>query len=120
MFERPSDRLDTALGYLAAAPEQLTGVDWAALSGDELLELLSALEVDARQRGAVGFALVAELEARGIAAEVGCASTAVLLSERLRIGRREAAGQVRLAGGLGPRPAPDGGMSAPRASGRPA
>jgi hypothetical protein len=42
MFERPSDRLDTALGHLAAAREQLTGVDLAALSRDELLELMAA------------------------------------------------------------------------------
>ena len=108
MFEQPSDRLSTALGHLAAAREQLTGVDLAALSRDELLELLSALEMDARQRGAVGYGLVAELEARGVAAEVGCSSTAVLLSERLRIGRREAAGRVRLAAELGPRRAMSG------------
>jgi hypothetical protein len=48
------------------------------------------------------------VEARGIAAELGCASTAVLLSERLRIGRREAAGRVRLAAELGPRRALSG------------
>ena len=79
-----------------------------ALSRDELLELLTALEVDARRRAAVGYAVVAELEARGVAAEVGCSSTAVLLSERLRIGRREAAGRVRLAVELGPRRAMSG------------
>jgi hypothetical protein len=66
------------------------------------------MEVDARRRAAVGFGLVAELEARGIAAEVGCASTAVVLSERLRIGRREAAGRVRLASELRPRRALSG------------
>src|SRR6476661_3544169 len=108
MFEPPSDRINTALGHLAAAREQLTGVDLAALSGDELLELLTALEVDARRRAAVGYAVVAELEARGVAAELGCASTAVLLSERLRIGRREAAGRVRLAVELGPQRAMSG------------
>jgi hypothetical protein len=78
------------------------------LGRDELLELLTALEVDARRRAAVGYAVVAELEARGVAAEVGCSSTAVLLSERLRIGRREAAGRVRLAAELGPRRALSG------------
>src|SRR6478736_6428309 len=108
MFEPPSDRINTALGHLAAAREQLTGVDLAALSGDELLELLTALEVDARRRAAVGYAVVAELAARGIAAELGCASTAVLLSERLRIARREAAGRVRLAVELGHRRAMSG------------
>src|SRR6478736_9205757 len=108
MFEPPSDRINTALGHLAAAREQLTGVDLAALSGDELLELLTVLESDVRQRAAVGYGVVAELAARGIAAELGCASTAVLLSERLRIGRREAAGRVRLAAELGPRRALSG------------
>ena len=108
MFERPLDRLDTALGHLAAAREQLTGIDLAALSRDELLDLMAALEIDARQRGAVAVALVTELEARGVAAELGCSSTAVLLSERLRIGRREAAGRVRLAAQLGPRRAMSG------------
>ncbi len=108
MFEQPLDRLDTALGHLAAAREQLTGVDLAALSRDELLDLIAALEIDARQRGAVAVALVAELEARGVAAELGYSSTAVLLSERLRIGRREAAGRVRLAAELGPRRALSG------------
>jgi hypothetical protein len=108
MFEQPLDRLDTALGHLAAAREQLTGVDLAALSRDELLDLIAALEIDARQRGAVAVALVTELEARGVAPELGCASTAVLLSERLRIGRREAAARVRLAAELGPRRALSG------------
>jgi hypothetical protein len=98
-----SHRLGLALSHLAAAREQLRDVDWATLSGDELLELLTVLETDVRQRAAVGYAAVAELEARGVAAELGCASTAVLLSERLRIGRREAAGRVRLAAELGPR-----------------
>src|SRR5690349_24663992 len=68
---------------------------------------MSLLEVDARRRAAVGYAVVAELEARGIAGELGC-SSAVLLSERLRIGRREAAGRVRLAVELGPRRALSG------------
>src|SRR4249920_3515593 len=65
----------------------------AALSGEELLELMTALETDMRQRAAVTHALIAELDARGVAMELGCTSTAVLLSERLRIGRREAAGR---------------------------
>jgi Domain of unknown function (DUF222) len=101
VFDSPQSPVGLALSHLAAAREQLRDVDLPTLGRDELLELMTALEVDARRRAAVGFALVAELEARGIAAEVGCASTAVLLSERLRIGRREAAGRVRLAAELG-------------------
>src|SRR5690349_24783645 len=97
-----------ALSHLAAAREQLRDLDWATLGRDELLELMSLLEIDARRRAAVGYAVVAELEARGIGAELGCSSTAVLLSERLRIGRREAAGRVRLAVELGHRRAMSG------------
>jgi len=108
VFDNPQSPVGLALSHLAAAREQLRDVDWATLGRDELLELLTALEVDARRRAAVGYAVVAELEARGVAAEVGCSSTAVLLSERLRIGRREAAGRVRLAAELGPRRALSG------------
>ena len=114
MFDIPQSPVGLALSHLAAAREQLRDVDWATLGRDELLDLLTALEVDARRRAAVGYAVVAELETRGVAAEVGCSSTAVLLSERLRIGRREAAGRVRLAAELGPRRAMSGQPSPPK------
>ena len=103
MFER-----ETVRAQLTAAGSGLQAVDPAVLSRDQLLELLDALETDMRRRAAIGYALVAELEARGVAAELGCPSTAVLLSERLRIGRREAAGRVRLVGAVGPRQALSG------------
>ena len=103
MFER-----ETVRAQLTAAGSGLQAVDPSVLSRDQLLELLDALETDTRRRAAIGYALVAELEARGVAAELGSPSTAVLLSERLRIGRREAAGRVRLAGAVGPRPALSG------------
>ena len=99
---------------VAAVSEQLAAIDPATLSGDELLDLLHALETDARRRTAISLALVAELEARGVAAESGCPSTAVLLSERLRIGRREAAGRVRLGGRSRPGRALSGERLAPR------
>ena len=101
-------RFETALAHLAAAREQLGAVEVARLAGDELMELVAALEADTRQRASVQHAVVAELEARGVAGELGCSSTAVLLSERLRIGRREAAGRVWLAAELGPRRAMSG------------
>src|SRR4249919_2413649 len=101
-------RFETALAHLAAAREQLGAVEVARLAGDELLELVAALEADTRQRASVQHAVVAELEARGVAGELGCSSMAVLLSERLRIGRREAAGRVRLAAEVGPRRALSG------------
>jgi hypothetical protein len=101
-------RFETALAHLAAAREQLGAVEVDSLAGDELLELVAALEADTRQRASVQHSVVAELEARGVAGELGCSSTAVLLSERLRIGRREAAGRVWLAAELGPRRAMSG------------
>ena len=113
MFESDS-RVDTVLAQLASARQQLRDIDLAALGRDELLEMLTELEIDARQQAAVGHAVVAELDARGIAAELGCSSTAVMLSERLRIGRREATARVRLAVELGPRRALTGESLPPR------
>lgn len=81
-----------ACDQAAAADRELAAFDPAAFSDEELLGLLDGLEVDARRRAAVGCGLIAELAGRGLAAELGYASPAVLLSERLRIGRREAAG----------------------------
>jgi hypothetical protein len=106
VFDNLQSPVRLALSHLAAAREQLRDVDLATLSGDELLELMAVLETDVRQRAAVGYGLVAELEARGIAGELGCSSTAVLLSERLRIGRREAA-RAGAAGGAARAPTDD-------------
>ena len=103
MFDSPRSPVGLALNQLAAARQALAAVDMAALSRDELLELVAALEIDTRQRAAVTHALIAEVDTRGVAAELGYTSTPVLLSERLRIGRREAAQRP---GGLGPCPAP--------------
>ena len=108
MFDEIRPPVELALRCLAVAREQLRGADCTALSRDELLELIAALETDTRQRAAIVYALVAELDPRGIAGELGCSSTAVLLSEQLRIGRREATGRVRLAAELGPRHALSG------------
>jgi hypothetical protein len=115
MFEsRPARPVDVAHQRVVAASQELTGIDPAALSGDELLDLLDRLEADARRRTAVAGRLIAELHARGIAGELGYSSTAVLLSERLRIGRREAAGRVRLSADLAPRRAVSGEQLEPR------
>ena len=99
MFERRSGLVAVGelLRQLAAAREQLAkterelaDLDPAGFSDEELLTLLDDLETEARRRTAVGLELVAELDARGLAPELGYTSTAVLVSERLRIGRREA------------------------------
>ena len=80
MFDSPRSPVGLALNQLAAARQALASVDMAALSGDELLELVAALEIDTRQRAAVTHAVIAEVDTRGVAAELGYTSTPVLLS----------------------------------------
>jgi len=94
-------RVADALEHLAAAQHELVGLDPTVLSRDELLDLVEVLETNARRHTAVGCELIAELDGRGVAGELGYPSTGVLLAERLRIGRREAAGRVRVASDLG-------------------
>ena len=75
MFElQASSQVGTALGHLAAAREQLSALDLTGLSGGQLLDLVAALEIDTRQRAAVTHALIAEVETRGVAAELGSAA----------------------------------------------
>jgi hypothetical protein len=120
MFETGSagsavvSRVTDVLEQLAAAQQELLRLDATALSRDELLDLVEVLEINARRQTAVGCALIAELAGRGVAGELGYPSTGVLLAERLRIGRREAAGRVRLASDLGPRRAITGETLEPR------
>jgi hypothetical protein len=104
----------SAIQQLTAAREQLAGLDPAALSRDELLELLDILETDTRRQAAVSGTLIAELDGRGVASELGYTGIGALLAERLRIGRREAAARARLAADLGPRRALSGEKLAPR------
>jgi hypothetical protein len=73
------------------------------LSRDELLALASRLETLRRQLSALDHLLVAELEQRGVAGEVGARDTADLLVQLLRVSRREARRRVADAAELGPR-----------------
>jgi Domain of unknown function (DUF222) len=116
MFEsgQADSRVDSAVRQLAAGWDELAAIDPAALSGEELLDLLDLLETDARRRTAVACGMIAELDARAAAGELGYPSAAVLLSERLRIGRREAAGRVRLSADLAARHALSGERLQPR------
>ena len=52
-------RVQTALGHLAAARQELAGLDLATLSGGQLLGLMAGLEIDVRQRASVQHAVVA-------------------------------------------------------------
>jgi len=120
MFEAGStgstlvSRVADALEHLAAAQHELVGLDPTVLSRDELLDLVEVLEINARRHTAVGCELIAELDGRGVAGELGYPSTGVILAEPLRIGRREAAGRVRVASDLGLRRAVTGETLEPR------
>ncbi len=76
--------------------------------------MLDALETDTRRQAAVSCTLIAELDGRGVAGELGYTGIGALLAERLRIGRAEAAARARLAADLGPRRAVSGEKLAPR------
>src|SRR4051794_18050625 len=73
------------------------------LTDEELLAAVTDLEVEARKLVSRRHALVAELEARGLARERGMRTTAGLLSRLLRIGVGEAKARVQAAADLGPR-----------------
>jgi uncharacterized protein DUF222/HNH endonuclease len=70
---------------------------------DVLLDLLSGLEAARSQLAAVEAAVVAQVQARGLAGLRACSSTASLLTQLLRLHPREAAARVRAAQDLGPR-----------------
>ena len=65
--------------------------------------MLRDLEVQKRRLVPVDHALIAEVDAQGLAHEHACRSTANLLTQLLRISPAEAAARVRAAADLGPR-----------------
>jgi hypothetical protein len=73
------------------------------LNRDRLVELIEALERQARRLAAVEHRLVNELDRRGTAHEYGCSSTAAMLRQLLRISPRAASARVAAARDLGPR-----------------
>ena len=111
MFEEqvePATPVGHAVGLLTAAVDALVGLDLSTLSRDELLALVRAVEVQRRRLPVIDHALIAELNARGTAVEVGCASTAALLRTMLRLRPVEAKARVAAAADLGPRRAVSG------------
>jgi hypothetical protein len=107
MFESgPARPVDVALQQVVAASQELTGIDPAALSGDELLDLLDRLEADARRRTAVPGRLIAELHARGTAGELGIPHRGAVIGAARITGGGRRPGQ--LAADLAPRRAMSG------------
>ena len=94
---------EPVLARLGSALDELAGLDLNSRSGEQLLGLLRGLEEHSRRLAMVGQALVAQTERRGLAAERGSRSTALLLTGLLRIGPHEAAARVSAAARLAPR-----------------
>jgi len=94
---------DPALALLTAAVDGLQNLNLTAPSDEQLLDVLRELEAQKRRLAAVDHALIAEIEARGVARERGCAKSADLLVAVLRIAPGDANTRVRAATELGPR-----------------
>ncbi|HSY15080.1 MAG TPA: DUF222 domain-containing protein, partial [Jatrophihabitantaceae bacterium] len=87
----------------ADTDEQLLGLELAALSRDELLQLQRDEEAHVRRHAVIGHRLIAELTSRGVAFELGAKTTAGLLVQLLRISPGEAGARVLAAGRFGTR-----------------
>ena len=107
---------DTALHQLSDALGALQILSLSSLPGQAELDVLRELETQKNRIPTVEHRLIADVETRGAAHEHGCRSTAVLLSQLLRINPNEAAARVKAAANLGPRRGLTGEL--PRCSGR--
>jgi hypothetical protein len=103
----------TVVTQLSALIDDLQHLDLTCLPGEHVLDLLRDLETQKRRLATVDHALIAEVDARGLAREHACASTAVLVQQLVRISPRDAARRVRAAAALGPRRALTGEVLAP-------
>jgi hypothetical protein len=111
MFERetePDTAAARAVGLLTTAIDALAALDLTTLSRDELLGLTRIVEAHRRRLPVVDHRLVAELDSRGVAFELRCASTAALLRKALRLAPADAKARVSAAADLGARRAISG------------
>ncbi len=95
--------VEVAVKRLADAVDTLVDLDLTSASRDELLQLARGLEVQRRRLPVADHALIGELDARAVAGELACSSTAALLMQLLRLAPGEARARVRAAGDLGAR-----------------
>lgn len=93
----------SVVGRFAEVVDELIGLDRVMLNVDELIRIVRGVERQCRRLAVVDHALIAELDERHVAAETGCASTAVLLAQLLRLSPAEAKARVAAAADLGPR-----------------
>lgn len=116
MFEggiEPDSAAARAVGRLATAIDALTMLDLTRLDRDELLALARAVETQRRRLPVADHRIVAELDSRSVAFELGCASTAALLRAALRLAPADAKARVRAAADLGSRRTVSGEALAP-------
>ena len=70
-------------------------MSYSSLSDDELIAAWTELEADRRRLAAREYAVIAEVETRGLATAYGCKTTADFARQLLRISPAEARGRVR-------------------------
>jgi hypothetical protein len=109
------DKLDAsvAIASIRAGVDALLDSTLTALTRDQLVELTRELEQQARRLPAVEHRVVAELDERNLAGELGCANTATLLHDLLHLHPREAKARVGAARELTDRRALSGELLAP-------
>ncbi len=73
------------------------------MTGTAVLDRLRELEASKQSIEVEQLSLIAQVEAEGLAFDLGAKNTAVLLRDALKIGARDAAGRVRLAAAVTPR-----------------
>ncbi|PZS29615.1 MAG: hypothetical protein DLM58_15185 [Pseudonocardiales bacterium] len=104
MFDSDSDHADAvSLAALEDAVTSLIGRAQASPTGAASLRLLQGLETQHNRLALASHALIAELEAQGVAHEYACRSTSTLLSQVMRLSPNQAALRVQAAADLGPR-----------------
>ena len=109
----PAERGAALLRGIAARVEDLRTLMHVQLSGAELRDLARGTEAVARSLFAVQVAQAAEVDQRGMAAALGCPSTALLLRQLLRIPAAQARARVRAARATHPQGLPSGAHTPP-------
>jgi hypothetical protein len=98
-----ADAATAALGHLRAALDELLDLPFTTLDRDQLLNLCSGVETQARRLPAFDHHLIAELDERHVAGELTMRDTATLLHRLLRLSAGEAKARTAAAVERGPR-----------------
>jgi Domain of unknown function (DUF222) len=97
------DQTETAVSVvegvalIRAGVDRLLEAECASALGQEIVDVLVALEVQKRRLAAVDHRLIGQLQVQGVAAEFCVPSTATLLRDLLRITPGKATARVRAA-----------------------